>query len=117
MSEKTARKGFFSNWIVRNLLIAFVIVVVLIVGAMVFLNVATKHNQVLIVPDFSNMTVAEAEAAAQQVGMRVEVTDSVFAKRMRKGAVSESCSRIEGEGGKTYISHHQCLECKEGNYA
>lgn len=89
MSEKTARKGFFSNWIVRNLLIAFVLVVVLIVGAMVFLNVVTKHNQVLVVPDFSNMTVAEAEAAAAQVGMRVEVTDSVFAKRMRKGAVRD----------------------------
>jgi beta-lactam-binding protein with PASTA domain len=89
MSEKTEKKGFFSNWIVRNLLIAFVLVVVLIVGAMIFLNVVTKHDQVLIVPDFSNMTVAEAEYAAGQAGMRVEVTDSVYAKRMRKGAVRD----------------------------
>ena len=87
MSEKTQKKGFFSNWIVRNLLIAFIIAAVLIVGAMVFLNIVTKHNQELIVPDFSNMTVAEAQAAASQAGMRVEVTDSVFVKRMKRGAV------------------------------
>lgn len=89
MSEKTAGKGFFSNWIVRNLLVAFVLVVVLVIGAMIFLNVVTKHNQVLVVPDFSNMSVSEAEYAAVQAGMRVEVTDSVFAKRMRKGAVRD----------------------------
>ncbi len=85
----TEKKGFFSNWIVRNLLIAFIIAVVLIVGAMIFLNVVTQHNKELVVPDFSNMTVSEAEFAAAQAGMRVEVTDSVFAKRMRKGAVRD----------------------------
>lgn len=89
MTEKTQKKGFFSNWIVRNLLIALIIVAVLVVGSMVFLNVVTQHNQELIVPDFSNMTVSEAEFAAAQAGMRVEVTDSVFAKRMRKGAVRD----------------------------
>ena len=89
MNQKTEKKGFFSNWIVRNLLIALFLVVVLVVGAMVFLNVVTKHNQELVVPDFSNMTVSEAEYAAEQAGMRVEVTDSVYAKRMRKGAVRD----------------------------
>lgn len=87
--NNTERKGFFSNWIVRNLLVAFVIVVVLVIGSMIFLNVVTKHNDELTVPDFSNLTVAEAEAAAAQAGMRVEVTDSVFAKRMRKGTVRD----------------------------
>ena len=37
MSEKTQKKGFFSNWIVRNLLTAFVIAAVLIVGVFVWL--------------------------------------------------------------------------------
>ena len=39
------KKGFFSNWIVKNLLIALVIGVVLIVGAMIYLNIATQHNR------------------------------------------------------------------------
>ena len=87
MAGKTQKKGFLSNWVVRNLLIALCVVVVLVVGAMVFLNRVTQHNKELSVPDFSNMSVAEAEYAASQAGMRVEVTDSVFVKRMKKGAV------------------------------
>lgn len=75
------------NWIVRNLTIAVVVVVSLVVGAMVFLNVVTQHNREIEVPDFSNMSVAEAEYAAAQAGMRVEVADSVFVKRMKRGAV------------------------------
>lgn len=75
------------NWIVRNLAIAVVVVVALVVGAMVFLNVVTQHNREIEVPDFSNMSVAEAEYAAGQAGVRVEVTDSVFVKRMKRGAV------------------------------
>lgn len=87
MAGKTQKNGFFSNWIVRNLLIALCVVVVLIVGAMIFLNKVTQHNKELSVPDFSNMSVAEAEMTASQAGMRVEVTDSVFVKRMKRGAV------------------------------
>lgn len=89
MADKTQKKGFFNHWIVRNLLICVVLVVVMIAGAVIFLNVVTKHNQELEVPDFSNMTVPEAEAAAAQVGIRVEVTDSVFVKRMKRGAVRD----------------------------
>lgn len=75
------------NWIVRNLTVAVILVVVLVVGAMIFLNVVTQHNKEIDVPDFSNMSVAEAEYAAAQAGMRVDVTDSVFVKRMKRGAV------------------------------
>ena len=87
MAGKTQKKSFFSNWIVRNLLIAVCIVAALVVGAMVFLNAVTQHGKEISVPDFSNMSVEEAEYAASQAGMRVEVTDSVFVKRMQRGAV------------------------------
>ena len=87
MADKKQKKGFFSNWAVRNILIALAIVVVLIAGSMIFLNLVTQHNKEIQVPDFSNMTVDEAEIAAAEAGMRVEVTDSVFVKRMKRGAV------------------------------
>ena len=73
--------------LVRNLVIAAALVVVMIVGAMIFLNVVTQHNKEISVPDFSNMTVVEAEQAADKAGVRVEVKDSVFVKRMKRGAV------------------------------
>lgn len=76
-----------SNWIVRNLVWAGVFVLVLLIGAMIFLNRFTKHNQEISVPDFANLSVAEATALASEAGMRVEVSDSVFVKRMEKGAV------------------------------
>ena len=73
--------------IFKNLLAAACIAAGLVVGAMIFLNVVTMHNRELIVPDLANMTVDEAEALATAEGMRVDVVDSVFVKRMKKGAV------------------------------
>ena len=73
--------------ILKNLLAAAGIAAALIVGAMIFLNLVTLHNKELIVPDLANMSVDEAAAVAAAEGMRVDVVDSVFVKRMKKGAV------------------------------
>lgn len=86
-NQDNKKTGFFNNPIVRSLLLAVVIVAALIIGAMVFLDVVTQHGKEIDVPDFSNMSVAEAETLAMQTGVRVEVIDSVFVKRMKKGAV------------------------------
>lgn len=88
MSKKEVKKrSILGHWIVRNLLAAFAVIVVMIVGAMIFLNVATKHNQELSVPDLSNLSVEEAALVAEQAQMRIDVTDSVFVRRMKRGAV------------------------------
>lgn len=80
-------KGFFSNWIVRNLLGAVIMVAVLLVSAVLLLKVITKHNQELTVPDLSNLSVEEAAKVAGEHGMRVQVTDSVYVRKMARGAV------------------------------
>ena len=84
---KDKKKSFWSNWVVRNLVIALVVLVALLVGVMIFLNVVTQHNKEISVPDFSNLSLAEAEEVAAAAGVRLDVTDSVFVKRMRKGAM------------------------------
>ena len=101
MAGKKQNTGFLKHWIVKNLLIAFGIVVFLIVGAMIFLNVVTKHNQVLSVPDFTNMTVAEASELAMREGMRVEVADSIFVKT--KSLVYESDLNLATFGHATDV--------------
>ena len=78
-------KEFPGKWLLRHLLAAIIIVVLLIVGAMIFLNVVTQHNKELIVPDLSNLTVEEAREQAELNDMIVDVTDSVFVKRMKRG--------------------------------
>lgn len=85
--KKASDKKFPGKWLLKHLLMAFVLVVVMIAGAMVFLDVATKHNQELTVPDLSNMSVEEADSVAALNDMVIDVTDSVFVKRMKRGAV------------------------------
>ena len=86
--KKTAKgKDFPGKWFVKHLVAAFVVLVALIVGAMIFLNVVTQHNRELTVPDLSNMLVEEAKVEAEKNKMVIDVTDSVFVKRMKRGAV------------------------------
>ena len=63
------------------------VALVLVVGAMIFLNLVTKHGQELVVPDLSNLTVAQADSLAASHDMVVDVTDSVYVKRMKRGCV------------------------------
>lgn len=75
------------NWIVKNLFWAVVYVVVLLTAITVGLSLLTNHNKEIEVPDFTTMSVAEASELAAASGVRVEVVDSVFVRRMEKGAV------------------------------
>ena len=80
-------KSFFSNWIVRNLLAAVLLVAVVLLAVNLSLALVTRHGKSVEVPDFTNMTLSEAAYAASRAGIRVEVGDSVYVRRMKKGAV------------------------------
>lgn len=80
-------KSFFGNWIVKNILLALLVVAVLVGGASIALNAITGHNKELIVPDITDMRVKDAEFEAHQAGMRTEVVDSVYVKRLKRGYV------------------------------
>lgn len=80
-------KGFFSNWIVRNLLGAVILVIALMVAVRIFLGAVTHHGDQRAVPDFSGLTVSEAGVAARAAGMRTEVVDSIYVKRVHRGCV------------------------------
>ena len=64
-----------------------VVVIALVVGAIIFLNVVTKHGQELVVPDLSNLTIEQADSVASDHEMVIDIKDSVFVKRMKRGAV------------------------------
>jgi Uncharacterized protein conserved in bacteria len=86
-TEKSTKKGFFGNWIVRNILLAVLFFAVLITAASLFLNALTNHGQSIEVPDFTSMSVNEARHDASRHNLRVEVTDSIFVRKMARGAV------------------------------
>ena len=80
-------KKIFSNWIVKNVLLAIALVVGLVLLANVLLAVITQHNKEIAVPDFTNMTWNEARKAASDAGVRVILADSVYVRRLRPGVV------------------------------
>lgn len=82
-NKKAEKKGLLNHWLVRHLLTACIVVMALIVGAILFLNVATQHGREKSVPDFTGMTLNEAIAVAEEVGMRIEVVDSIYSQRNR----------------------------------
>ncbi len=85
--EKIEKKGFFSNWIVRNLIGAVVFFAVLLITATVILGIITHHGQTIEVPDLTNMSVDNARHEASREDLRIEVIDSIYVRRMQKGAV------------------------------
>lgn len=73
--------------IITHLAILAGIMLFLLFGSMFLLKIGTMHNRELTVPDFSNLTVPEAEALAKEAHVRIDVVDSVFVKKMERGTV------------------------------
>ena len=80
-------KEILNNWIVKNLLLAAGVLILIILVTNLFLGIVTRHNKEFSVPDFTNLSVAEAQHVAAKAGVKVEVGDSVFVRRMMRGAV------------------------------
>ena len=70
-----------------NLLFAGIIVLTLVLLAKNLLDVVTHNGEEIVVPDLSNMTQAEASVKTAELGLVIDVTDSVYIKRMRRGAI------------------------------
>lgn len=76
-----------ARWIIRNVILAGLFFAVLLIAAQLGLKAITRHNKVITVPDFTNMSVADARIVAKRNAIRTEVVDSVYVKRMEKGHV------------------------------
>lgn len=93
MQEKAKKnKGkvqgkWYWNWFTKHLYMAVAAVAVVVFALFSMLDVITRHNQELEVPSFAGLSVADAQALAQQNHMRLEVTDSVHIIKMAPGVV------------------------------
>lgn len=76
-----------SNWIIKNLLLAALFIVVVLVGTAVGLRLITRHGQTVTAPDFTGLGVQEARKLASQEQVEVTVVDSVFVNRLPGGVV------------------------------
>jgi len=67
--------------------IAAAIVAVVMLAVSLFLNLYTRHGEKIRVPDFFGMSVESASRVAQELGMEIVVTDSVYNSRMEPGTI------------------------------
>ena len=87
MEEKMQKGGILKNWIVRNLLGAIIFFAALLLAATVLLGIVTHHGQTIEVPDLTSMSVDAARRQASKKSLKVEVIDSIYVRRMERGAV------------------------------
>ncbi len=80
-------RNFLLNRITLNVLAGILLAVALFAGTKFMLGRITHHNQEITVPDMTNMSVAEAEKTASEYGIKLDVIDSVYVKRMGKGLI------------------------------
>ena len=75
------------RWIIRNLVLAILFFAALLIVTQAVLKTVTRHNQVITVPDMTNISVPDAKLVARRNNLRIQVVDSVYVKRMEKGFV------------------------------
>lgn len=75
------------HWIIRNLILAVIFFLALWLVSSFVLGRITRHGQSIVVPDMTNMSLSEARRSAHNNGLKIEVTDSIFVKRMQRGSV------------------------------
>lgn len=75
------------HWILRNVTGAAAFVIALMVAASFILKSITRHNVEIDVPDFTALSVSEAEKIARSCELRLDVTDSVYNERIGRGCI------------------------------
>ena len=80
-------KSILGNWIVRNLILGVLFVLLVVAAASIFLSIRTRHGKEVTVPDLSGLSVRDAGSVAGAADLVVLVSDSVYMKRMPRGAV------------------------------
>jgi beta-lactam-binding protein with PASTA domain len=79
--------------VLRNIVLAFLILVFGTTIIMQILKLYTRHNHDLSVPDFSGLSLSDAIEVARKMDLRVEVFDSVFLADFERGTVVEQHPR------------------------
>ncbi len=75
------------SWLLRNLLLALVVVAGIVFTISLGLKAITRHNRYVTVPDMKNLTLEEARDTVSMLGIKVDVSDSVFITGARRGVV------------------------------
>lgn len=79
----------WNNYVVRNVVLAVSLLVILLFVANILLNVSTRHNKHVEVPDFLNVTLDEARRMSRKDKLRIEINDSLYVPAFDPGVILE----------------------------
>ncbi len=86
-------KDFFNNTYlglaVKNVFIAIVIIVVLVIGSLTFIHFYTQHGNIRTVPKIKGKSIDEGIALLQKSDLKVEIIDSLYLKERQLGEIIE----------------------------
>ena len=87
----TKLKNFFKFFISKIFLINFAVFIVVLIllfyTIKIGLNSYTSHNQTIAVPDFTGMTVPEAQKIALEKNLYLKIIDSVYTEKVEHGCI------------------------------
>ena len=81
--------SIWGNIFVRNVLLAFTIILLLIIITLGWLNVYTKHGKAVVIPDVKGLQVQEASVFFEKNALRYEIVDSAYIKNAKPGSIVE----------------------------
>jgi beta-lactam-binding protein with PASTA domain len=79
----------FSKSFLKQIGLAAVIVVGIIMTSLIWLNFYTRHGQSRPVPDFTGLTVDQTVSLAKKSKVRFQITDSVYTAEVPRGCIAE----------------------------
>ncbi len=100
-------KFLTDNIIIKNLILAIVILVLLVLGLNFYLDLYTHHNDYHLVPDLTNKSYEQAKKILKDRKMQIEIIDTVdYNPKYNKYAVVEQNPRKNDKvkvGRKIYV--------------
>ena len=87
MAKKNTKDSTNKYWWVKHLILAVAAAFVTVLLLFWALKGITRHGKTLEVPDFSNMTIAQAQKLARKNHIRIKITDSVYIPQLQAGQV------------------------------
>ncbi|MDR1603150.1 MAG: PASTA domain-containing protein [Tannerella sp.] len=94
MSTKDTYQRFIRMPIFFHLSAVVLLFFILVAIVLQLLNVYTKHNQAVIVPDVKGMQIEEAAVFFMNSDLRYQITDSVYSREVSPGAIVETMPTV-----------------------
>jgi len=79
----------FSKIFLKNLGMAAVLIVGILMGLLIWLNFYTRHGQSRPVPDFIGLSTEQAARQARKSKVRFQIIDSVYTSNVPRGCIAE----------------------------